>query len=53
MYLYSGLDLGSVSDTPFFGHGVAIATHFGKVIRNCESLFVIYSHFCTLPKKFV
>ena len=23
-----------------------IATHFGKVIRNCKSLFAMYSHVC-------
>ena len=37
----------------FFGRRVAIATHFGKVIRNCELLFAIYSHFCTLYIKSV
>ena len=25
-----------------------IATHFGKVIRNCESLFATYSHYCII-----
>ena len=25
-----------------------IATHFGEVIRNCESLFATYSNFCII-----
>ena len=25
-----------------------IATHFGKVIRNHESLFAVYLHFCII-----
>ena len=29
-------------------HFCEIATYFGKAIRNCESLFVIYSHFCII-----
>ena len=31
-----------------FSPRFAIANHFDKVIRNCESLFIIYSHFCSL-----
>ena len=40
------------SDPPFFGSRIAIAAYLGKVIHNCESLFAIYSHFCTLCIKF-
>ena len=30
-----------------------IATYFGKVIHNCESLFATYSHFCIIYIKCV
>ena len=35
------------SYSPFLGRRVAIATHFDKVIRNCESLFAIYKFFAS------
>ena len=40
------------SDSPFFSNRIVIVTHFSKVIRNCESLFANYSHFCTPYMKF-
>ena len=30
------------NDSPIFGNRVTITTHFGKVIRKCESLFATY-----------